>query len=75
MYFGEAFEALKSFLLQAPILGFPTEADRFVLDTEASLFEVGGVLPGGPGGGDRLRQSETLGQRSICRKIVVSTGI
>ena len=35
---------LKSCLLQAPILGFPTEDDWFVLDTDASLFEVGGVL-------------------------------
>ena len=39
-----AFEALKACLLQAPILGFPTEDDRFVLDTDASLFVVGGVL-------------------------------
>ena len=40
----EAFVTLKSCLLQAPILGFPTEDDRFVLDTDASLFAVGGVL-------------------------------
>ena len=39
-----AFEALKFYLLQAPILGFPTEAARIVLDTNASLFVVGGVL-------------------------------
>ena len=25
-------------------LGFPTEGDRFVLDTDASLFAIGGVL-------------------------------
>ena len=30
--------------LCAPILGFPTEDDRFVLDTDASLFAIGGVL-------------------------------
>ena len=35
---------LKSCLLQAPILDFPTKDDRFVLDTDASLFAVGGVL-------------------------------
>ena len=35
---------LKSCLLQAPILGFPTKDDRFVLDTDASLFAVGGIL-------------------------------
>ena len=40
----EVFETLNSCLLQAPILGLPTEADQFVLDTDASLFAVGGVL-------------------------------
>ena len=40
----EAFVKLKSCLLQAPILVFPTENERFVLDTDASLFAVGGVL-------------------------------
>ena len=38
------FDALKACLLSAPILGFPTEEDRFVLDTDASLFAIGGVL-------------------------------
>ena len=40
----DAFEALKSCLLHSPILGFPTEADRFVLDTNASIFAVGSIL-------------------------------
>ena len=40
----KAFDALKACLLSAPILGFPTEEDRFVLDTDASLFAIGGVL-------------------------------
>ena len=39
-----AFDALKACLLSTPILGFPTEEGRFVLDTDASLFAVGGVL-------------------------------
>ena len=39
-----AFDALRASLLSAPILGFPTETDRFVLDTDASLFAIGGVL-------------------------------
>ena len=39
-----AFDALKACLLSAPILGYPTENDRFVLDTDASLFAIGGVL-------------------------------
>ena len=40
----KAFDALKACLLSAPILGFPTEEDRFVSDTDASLFAIGGVL-------------------------------
>ena len=39
-----AFDALKACLLSAPILGFPTEEGRFVLDTDVSQFAVGGVL-------------------------------
>ena len=37
-----AFEALKACLIRAPILGFPTEEGRFLLDTDTSLFGVGG---------------------------------
>ena len=41
----DAFDALKYCLMQAPIfLVFLTEADRFVLDTDASLFAVSGAL-------------------------------
>ena len=40
----QAFEALKACLVSAPFLGFPTENGIFVLDTDASLFAVGGVL-------------------------------
>ena len=40
----QAFEALRDCLISAPILGFPTQNGRFVLDTDASLFAVGGVL-------------------------------
>ena len=39
-----AFEALKACLISVPILGFPTEDGRFLLDTDTSLFAVGGVL-------------------------------
>ena len=39
-----AFGALKACLLSAPNLRFPTEEGRFMLDTDASLFAVGGVL-------------------------------
>ena len=39
-----AFDALKDCLLNTPILGFPTEESRFILDTDTSLFAVGRVL-------------------------------
>ena len=39
-----AFEALKACLISAPILGFPTEDGRFLLDTDANICVVGGVL-------------------------------
>ena len=39
-----AFDTQKSCLLNAPILGFPTEDGQFILDTDASLVAVGGVL-------------------------------
>ena len=35
----EAFKTLKSCLLQAPILGLPTEDDRFVLDMDANQLQ------------------------------------
>ena len=39
-----SFDTLKACLLNAPTLCFPTEEGRFVLDTDASLFAVVGVL-------------------------------
>ena len=39
-----AFDAPNACFLSAPILGFPTEDGRFLLDTDTSLFAVGGVL-------------------------------
>ena len=39
-----AFDTLKSCLLNAPILGFPTEDGRFILDMDASRFAMGGVF-------------------------------
>ena len=35
-----AFDTLKTCLMNAPILGLPTENGRFILDTDASLFAV-----------------------------------
>ena len=39
-----AFEALKACLICVPVLGFPTDDGRFLLETDTSLFAVGGVL-------------------------------
>ena len=39
-----AFIALKDKLTSAPILAFPNETDKFILDTDASAFGIGGVL-------------------------------
>ena len=36
------FKALKACLISTPILGFSTEDGRFLLDTDTSLFAVGG---------------------------------
>ena len=38
-----AFETLKACVISAPILGFPTEDGRFLLDTDASLFACRGI--------------------------------
>ena len=52
----KAFEALKACLTRAPILGFPTEEGRFLLDTDASLFAVGG----GGGGLNQLQDGREV---------------
>ena len=39
-----AFEALKEKLTTAPILGYPTAEDKFILDTDASKCSIGAVL-------------------------------
>ena len=61
-----AFEALQACLISAPILGFPTEDGRFILDTDASLLAIGGVL--NPGGSviAFASRSPRLSQRRYC---------
>ena len=39
-----SFYSLRDSLIQAPILAFPTETGRYILDTDASNFGLGGVL-------------------------------
>ena len=57
----KVFEALKACLISAPILGFPTEQGRFLLDTDTSLFAVGGLepAPGRSRGGDCVCQPQS----------------
>ena len=40
----EAFLRLKKCLTEAPLLGFPREEGRFILDTDASNEAIGAVL-------------------------------
>ena len=39
-----AFSALRAFLIHAPILAFPTETGQYILDTDAIIFGLGGIL-------------------------------
>ena len=39
-----AFQKMKQLLTEAPILGYPTADDPFVVDTDASLVGVGAIL-------------------------------
>jgi phospholipid-translocating ATPase len=38
------FQTLKGILCAAPILAYPKSGDRFIVDTDASNFGIGGVL-------------------------------
>src|SRR5664279_2859784 len=39
-----AFQTLKEILTTAPLLAMPNETDMFILDADASLYSIGGVL-------------------------------
>jgi hypothetical protein len=39
-----AFQTLKRALCTAPILAYPKPGERFIVDTDASNFGIGGVL-------------------------------
>ena len=73
--------ALKACLISAPILGFPSEDERFLMDTDASLFAVGGVLNQIQDGREVViayaSRSLRLSQRRYCttrREMLVSSG-
>jgi phospholipid N-methyltransferase len=40
----DAFQTLKGALSAAPVLANPQQGKRFIVDTEASKIEIGGVL-------------------------------
>ena len=50
----EAFDALRLALQQAPILGYPREHGRLILDTDASDFGLGAVLSQEQDGAERV---------------------
>ena len=50
----KAFVTMKERLTTAPILAFPNETDKFVLDTDASAFGIGGVLSQVQNGEERV---------------------
>ena len=39
-----AFEIMKRELCEAPVLGMPTEVGMYVLDTDASVVAISGIL-------------------------------
>ena len=40
----DAFENIKRELCEAPVLGLPTEKSMYVLDTDASVVAISGIL-------------------------------
>ena len=40
----EAFEKIKRELCEAPVLGMPTKKGMYVLDTDASVIAISGIL-------------------------------
>jgi hypothetical protein len=49
-----AFNALKEALCTAPVLGYPRQAEKFVIDTDASNLGIGEVLSQVQDGGERV---------------------
>lgn len=50
----EAFQALKSRLTSAPVLGYPLDSGKLFLDTNASDWGIGAVLSQTQGGEERV---------------------
>ena len=66
----QAFQQLKSRLVEAPILGYPAREGEYILDTDASGFGLGGVLSQVQDGKERVIAyvSKTLNraERNYC---------
>ena len=45
-----AFENIKRELCEAPVLGMPTEKGMYILDTDASVVAISGILHQGKAG-------------------------
>ena len=61
----EAFSELKNRLITSPILALPQPQGRFILDTDASNFAIGGVLSQVQGGLERV---VAYGSRSLSKE-------
>ena len=55
-----AFELLKVKLTEAPIMAYPRERGRFILDTDASAYAIGAVLS----------QEQPSGDPRTCEKVI-----
>jgi len=66
----KAFKEIKKLLTTSPVLGYPTEKDHFILDTDASLYGLGAVLSQVQNGEEKViaYASKTLSksQRNYC---------
>ena len=60
-----AFENIKRELCEAPVLGMPSEKDMYVLDTDASVVAISGIL----------HQEQEWNGRTVLRPIVYGSKV
>ena len=63
-----AFDELKSLLVSAPILAYPTANGKFILDTDASETGLGGVLSQVQGGEEKVIAYGSISLQNSQRK-------
>ena len=65
-----AFDKMKALLVSAPILAYPRDTGRYIVDTDASLFGMGGVLSQIQNGEEKViayaSKSFSKSQRRYC---------